>query len=272
MKFLIGILFSLLFTFLNVNAQNGNYELGARSLALSGSTTTISDAYSGFNNIGALAGNRGISVCFSSSILFEIPELLKIGFGLNGELFKGIGSVNIYRFGNGDLSEQKISLGYSHQIRFISLGIQLSYVQFLISGYGSAGSISLEFGGLIKFSKKFIIGSYLLHPFGSSRRSENLSFLNTISKAGISYRPSEYLMANIDFKWKFKEEIIVIVGFEYLIRGKVALRAGFNIDTLQSTMGIGLSPGKFRLDYAVMIHPVLGISNELSVNINFYDP
>jgi hypothetical protein len=272
MRFLIGILVCLHFVNLNAFTQNGSYELGARSLGLSGSTITVSDAYAGFNNIGALAGQQGISVCFSSSILYGIPELLKIGIGLNGELLKGIGSVNIYRFGNGDLSEQKISLGYSHQIRFVSLGIQISYIQFLISSYGSAGSLSLEIGGLIKFSKKFIIGGYLFHPLGSGRKSDNPDFLNTILKTGVSYRPSENLMANIEYKWNFGRELILFAGLEYMVRGKVALRTGFNINSLQSTMGIGFRPGKFRLDYAVLIHPVLGISNELSVNVNFSDP
>lgn len=272
MKFLIEILLCLYFSCLIANAQNGNYELGARSLGLSGSTVTISDAYSGFNNIGALADLRGISVCFSSSFLYGIPELLKIGIGLNGELFKGVGSINIYRFGNGDLSEHKISLGYSHKIRFISIGIQLSYIQYLISNYGSAGSLSLEFGGLVRFSKKIIIGGYLFHPFVSGERYEALSFLNTVLKYGLSYRPSENLMANIECKWKVSQNHIVIIGLEYLVRGKIALRTGFNIDTLQSTLGIGFRPGKFRLDYAVLIHPVLGISNELSVNINFAEP
>jgi hypothetical protein len=143
---------------MNARAQNGNYELGARSLGLSGTTITLSDTFAGFNNIGALADQDGISLCFSSAMLYGIPELLKIGIGLNGELFNGVGSVNIYRFGNQNLSENKIGVGYSHRIRFISLGIQLSYIQFLISNYGSAGTLSLEFGGLIEFSPKVVIG------------------------------------------------------------------------------------------------------------------
>lgn len=272
MKFLIGILFCLHFAFLKASAQNGNFELGARSMGISGTTITISDAYAGFNNIGALAGQKGISACFSSSILYGIPELLKIGVALNSGLFKGVGSVNVYRFGNRNLSEQKISLGYSHQIRFVSLGIQLGYTQVLIPNYGSAGSVSFEFGGLIKFSRKIIIGGYLFYPLVVGQRSDYPGFLLTILKTGLSYRPSEDLMANIEYKCKFSTASVVTVGFEYVIRGKVALRTGFNINTLQSTMGIGFRTGKFRLDYAVMIHPVLGISNELSVNVNFSNP
>ena len=272
MRFLIGILLCLHFADHNAVAQNGSYVSGARSLGVSGTSLTISDAYAGFNNIGALAGQRGVSVCFSSSILYGIPELLKIGFGLNGELFKGIGSVNIYRFGKGNLSEQKISLGYSRQIRYVSLGIQLGYIHFHVSNYGSAGSLSLEFGGLLKVSKKVVVGGYFFHPFGSLRKTEHPGFLNTILKTGLSYRPSENLMANIEYKWNFGTELLLSAGLEYLVRGKVALRTGFNINTLQSSMGLGFRPGKFRLDYAVRMHPALGISNELSVNVNFSDP
>jgi len=257
---------------MNARAQNGNYELGARSLGLSGTTVTISDAYAGFSNIGALADHPATSVCFSSAMLYGIPELLKIGIGLSGELFNGVGSVNLYRFGDQHLSEHKISVGYSHKIRFISLGVQLSYIQFLISNYGSAGTLSLEFGGLINFNQKFVVGGYFFHPFKLGQKFEKLSFLSTMLKTGLSYRPSENLMVNIEYKWNGKMEHFLIFGFEYLVRGKIALRTGFNIETLQSTMGIGFRPGKFRLDYAIMIHPVLGVSHEFSVNINFQQP
>ncbi len=272
MKFLIGILFCTHFAYLKARSQNGNFELGARSMGMSGTTITISDAYAGFNNIGALAGQKGISACFSSSILYGIPELLKIGAGLNAGLLKGVGCVNVYRFGSGDLSEQKISLGYSHQIRFISLGIQLGYIQVLIPNYGSGGSVSFEFGGLIKVGRKIIVGGYLFHPLGNGQKPGYPGFLNTILKTGLSYRPSENLMANIEYKWKISTTSVVTLGFEYMIGGKVPLRTGFNMNTLQSTMGIGFRPGKFRLDYAVMIHPVLGLSNELSVKVNFSNP
>lgn len=272
MKFLFRILFCILLACMNTNAQNGNYESGARSLGLSGANITLSDAYSGFNNIGALADNYGITVCFSSSMLYGMPELLGIGIGLNGKIFKGVGSVNLYRFGNQDLSEHKISAGYCHRIRFISLGIQLSYIQYLISNYGSAGSMSIEFGGLIKFSKKIIIGGYLFHPLGFGQKFEQLNFLHTNLKTGLSYRPSENLMINIEYKWSGNKEHFMIFGLEYMIRGKFALRTGFNIDTLKSSMGLGFKPGKFRLDYALMIHPVLGISHEFSISINFKEP
>ncbi len=272
MKFLIRIIFCLLPVYMNAVAQNGNYELGARSFGLSDASITLTDAYSGFNNIGALANHHGTSVCFSSSMLYGIPELLKIGLGINGELLNGIGSINLYRFGDQHLSEHKIGVGYSHRIRSISLGVQLSYIQFIISGYGSAGSMSLEIGGIIELCPKFLLGGYLFHPLLSRQRFEHLNFLPTILKTGLSYRPSGNLMANIEYKWNGNKEHSLILGIEYLIRGKVALRTGINTKSLQSTMGLGFRPGKFRLDYAIMIHPVLGISQEFSVNINFQHP
>lgn len=272
MKFLIRIIFCMLPVYLNAVAQNGNYELGARSLGLSGANITLTDAYSGFNNIGALADHHGTSVCFSSSMLYGIPDLLKIGLGFTGELFNGIGCVNLYRFGDQHLSEHKIGVGYSQRIRFISLGVQLSYIQFLISGYGSAASLSLEIGGLIEFSPKFLLGGYLFHPLLSGQRFGQLNFLPTILKTGLSYRPSGNLMTNVEYKWNGNMEHSLILGIEYLVRGKVALMTGLNTKSLQSTMGLGFSPGKFRLDFAIMIHPVLGISQEFSVNINFQHP
>jgi hypothetical protein len=57
-------------------------------------------------------------------------------------------------------------------------------------------------------------------------------------------------------------------GLEYIIREKIMLRTGVTLETLRSSFGIGFRPGRFRIDYAADVHPLLGISHEFSVTLN----
>jgi hypothetical protein len=57
-------------------------------------------------------------------------------------------------------------------------------------------------------------------------------------------------------------------GMEYLIREKFSLRTGTNIRTLRSSFGLGFSAGEIKIDYAAEVHPLLGISQEISFSVH----
>jgi hypothetical protein len=56
-------------------------------------------------------------------------------------------------------------------------------------------------------------------------------------------------------------------GFEYFLAGFVALRAGGEVATGTFSCGTGLTLDGCDLDYAVTLHPDLGISHYLSLTI-----
>jgi hypothetical protein len=268
MKVITGILSCILLLNFKADAQNGNYNLGARSMGISNTSITISDAFASFNNIGALASQNNLSAYFSSSILYGIPGLLIVGAGLNRALLKGTATINFFRFGDDLFNEHKIGLGYSHKIRFISLGLQVNYIQYNIQGYGSSAVISFEFGGVIEICPELLLGAYIFNPTQSDPFHEQSNFLPTILKAGISYKPAENLMINAEYHSCLFLNQYWIFGMEYLIREKVALRTGITLDTFRSTFGVGVKPGKLEINYAIDIHPILGISHEFSLTIN----
>jgi hypothetical protein len=246
------------------NAQNGHYVSGGRSMGMSDTAITLSDAFSPFNNIGSLASCRELNVYFTSALLYGIPGLLKIAAGLNGQIFKGVGTFNIYRFGDGLFNEHKLGVGYSHQIRHISLGLQLSYTQFKMEGYGIVRQVSFELGGVIKICPEVFLGAYVFWPPRLSDNTGTIGLSTALLKTGLSYRPVTKLMINLEYHHYLHSRRYWTFGIEYVIRERIALRSGMNLEAFHSTFGIGFFPGKLMIDYAVSIHPVLGISHEFS--------
>jgi len=172
---------------------------------------------------------------------------------------------DFWEIGGWEFNEHKVGLGYSHQIHFVSLGIQINYIQFNIDGYGSSGLVVLEFGGIVKILPELRFGAYIFNPAQSDPYHDRSGILPMLLKAGLSYRPVPNLMLNIEYHYYLYIKRSLSIGLEYVIREKVAVRTGINLWTQRSTFGIGFSPGKFQINYAVDVHPLLGISHEFSV-------
>lgn len=265
MKCFLRILTCILFVQFTAYAQNGNYNAGGRSRGMSNTSITISDAFAAYNNIAALATQKDHSLCFFSSMYYGTHGLFTLGAGINGKILKGTASLNFYRFGDDLFNEHKVGLGYSHKIRFVSLGIQINYIQFNIDGYGSSGLVVMEFGGIVKILPELHFGAYIFNPTQSDPYRDRSGILPMLLKAGLSYRPVTNLMLNIEYQYHLYVKRSLSIGMEYVIREKVAVRSGINLWTQRSTFGIGFSPGRFQINYAVDVHPLLGISHEFSV-------
>jgi hypothetical protein len=268
MIFLFRILICILLLQITANAQNGNYNAGARSRSLANTSLTISDAFASYNNVAALAPQEGISIGFFSAMFYGIPGLFTIGLALNSPIFKGTATLNFYRFGDDLFNEHKVGLGYSHKIRFVRLGLQINYIQYKIESYGSKGLLVLEFGGLVQIFPELLFAAYIFNPTQSDPYHEKSGFLPVLLKTGISYRPVANLMLNIEYQHYLFTKRSLSIGMEYLIRGKFSLRTGISLWTLRSTYGIGFNTLRLNFNYAVDIHPLLGLSHEFSVTLN----
>jgi hypothetical protein len=200
-------------------------------------------------------------------MLYGFSGLLKVAAGLNGEVLKGMGTINLYRFGDDLLNEHKLGIGYSHKIRYVSIGLQLNYIQYRIEGYGSAGSVSVEFGGVVELLPEIHFGAYIFRPVISNADPDSGGFLPTLLKTGLSYRPVSNLMLNVEYQYYIFTGQYLSFGMEYVAREKIALRTGINLQTLRSTFGIGFCPNRLKIDYAIDLHPLLGLSHEFTAII-----
>ena len=257
---------SLLMLFIsNLYAQQGHYSLGARSRGMANASITLFDGFAAYNNPAGLSKTKGHALFFSCKNHYGLNGLFTIGAGYNSRIFSGVGSLNFFRFGDHLLNEHKIGLGFSHKIRFISLGLQFNYIQLNMEGYGRRRWLAIEFGGIVEISKNIIVASHIFNLSNSLFR-KGFSDLPVIIKAGISYRPVEPLMFNIEYEHTLDQFSLIKIGMEYALKGTVFLRSGVVVDNHKPTFGIGFKPRKFYVNYSLEIHPILGCSQELSVS------
>jgi hypothetical protein len=250
----------------HIYAQSGDYRMGGRAMGMGNASSTVSDEWSAYHNVGALAGkDQKPSVCFAYQSLYAVEGLGKTAAGITWPHNKFCGTINFFRFGDVIFNETRMGIGFSHKIRFVSLGIQVNYLQYVIENFGNRGMIYFDAGGLAEIFPGLWIGAFIqnINQARISRwTGEKFPFVMNL---GISYRPQDFLMFNIDIEKDSRYYPFLKAGLEYAIHDKVYLRTGIGTDPVRNFFGIGFKPNRFKIDYALSTQNHLGFSHEFSM-------
>lgn len=272
-RFVLLLLLCAVLVKVEVLAQSGLEALprGARSLGLGNAHTTLGDVWSIFNNIGALSHISSSQVTFAYDHRMNMNELTTLSAGA---VIKGENSAlgfGVSSFGSELFSQQQIGIGFSNQLGIASLGLKVSYFQTSIEGFGRGASPLLEFGGVAELTPELFFGAHVYNITMSKYGKNTLERLPTLVKAGISYRPSEKVMANIEAEKDILLEPLIKMGIEYNLLDRFWARAGMNTSPGKLFFGIGFKPRRFHIDYAMTQHPALGAFHHFSFNYVFTD-
>jgi hypothetical protein len=249
-------------------AQSGNETLpkGARSSGLGNAHVTLGDVWSVFNNIGGLSRSEASQVSFAYDHRLNLNELttLAVAAVLKGE--KSALGIGVSTFGSDYFSQSQFGLGFSNQLGIASLGIKVNYFQTSIEGFGTGRAAVIEFGGVAELTPELFFGAHIYNP-GRARYGKNSpDHLPTVVKAGISYRPSDKLMLNVEAEKDILLDPLVKIGLEYNLMDKIWARTGLNTFAQSLFFGIGFHFRKIQLDYAMNQHPQLGYTHHFSFN------
>lgn len=261
-----------LIAFQPVFAQQGDYSFGARSTGMGGASTALADPYSSFNNAGGAAVCRQSTLVFSIRNLYSMEGMFAIGAAWNRQFRRGKLLVTLYRFGDDLFSDQKLGVGYSHRIRFISLGLKVSYFQQRIETSGTSTTILIEAGGMVLLGEHLRIGAFILNPNRASLGKVSPEPVPVVLKAGLAWLPGEGITFSLDIRKVIgdaDDRPGVAVGLEYILRDIIPVRAGAVFNPAKFSAGTGLSLKKFRIDYGGIVDPFLGLSHEISVIYQF---
>lgn len=254
-----------------VLAQSGLEALprGARSVGIGNAHTTLGDVWSIFNNIGALSHISSSQITFAYDHRMNMNELTTLSAGA---VIKGENSafgLGVSSFGSELFSQSQIGIGFSNQLGITSLGIKVSYFQTSIEGFGRGASPLLEFGGVAELTPELFFGAHVYNITMSKYGKNSLERLPTVVKTGISYRPSEKVMVNIEAEKDILLDPLIKTGVEYNLLDRFWARAGMNTNPGKLFFGIGFKPRNFHLDYAMTQHPNLGSFHHFSFNYVF---
>ena len=248
-----------------LHAQDGNYDFGARSAALAGSSITIGDGWSAFNNVGLLANVDHPTIGVSYQNRYNIAEFQTIG-GFAAIPIKGfVAGLKYYKFGDDLYNQQLIGMSVSHQLQLVSLGLGANWIQTHTEGLQTRRIWAVEMGGSAELIPNWILGAHIFNL-----RHGNIHPLSM--KAGISYRPGTALMINTEIEKQLEVGELLKFGMEYQVISWVFLRTGFQLqkDELEQTQinahfGFGIQPKWFLFDYAFVNTNNLGATHEISL-------
>jgi hypothetical protein len=257
---------------LNLTAfsQTDNPSMGARSAGLGNASATLSDGWAFYNNISGTAGQKDIQAGCAFQNRFGIKALNTVAAAFIYPLKSGVPSMGFSRFGDSHYHVQKVSAGFAHKIGHMSLGVKASYLQVGIEELNTRRAFVLEFGGIAEISKQVIFGGHIYNINqasllgGSSKEA-----VPVIMKAGLSYRPIEKLMINVETQKDLRHKPSFKTGIEYYVVEKLCLRTGISTQSFNTFFGAGFHNQSLTIDYAFSSHSQLGVSNELSLSYRF---
>ncbi len=246
-------------------AQSGTYTLGARSTGLAGASISIADEYSLFNNVGAMGRVSSSALFAGYQSRYGISEFQVVNGGALYHHRIGTAGIGYFKSGDSRFSEQHIHLAVGNQIQKVSLGLAVDVIQYTIESIGVMRVVVIEFGGLIELTPQLFLGAQLFNLAQAELNREPSDPIPTTMKAGISYRPTQELMLNMEVEKDLDFPEILKVGIEYRIIKDCYLRTGIKAKPFYGAYGIGFYPGRYKFDYALSNNVDLGNVHELSL-------
>ena len=258
-----------------VRAGNEPAPAGARAVGLAGAAAPLADAWSLTNNIGGLGWLTSPTVSVYADNRFGVSAFRTGGLAgaapiRGGKL--GVGGFDVLRFGDDIYSETRAGFGYAYRQGPFSLGVKADMWQLATEGLPSRRAVALSLGGLVQLRPKLWLGAYGYNINQAHLNKDTGERLPTLLKGGLSYRPGERLLVNLELHKNIDLPAAVVGGVEYQPHPVVAVRAGFNALTEAFNFGLGARTRGIQLDYALGTQSRLGLSHHVGLTYTFGSP
>ena len=163
--------------------------VGARLNSIGDASVTVSDAFSVFSNPSSLSGLTKSSAALFVDHRYNVSGLNTVAFAYNHFVRNTRISTGTSRFGDELLNHSRIELAFAHKIRMVSLGGGLGYHQLSVSENGVGRAVTLQFGGMVHVSPRFLYGAHVYNMLRSKVARESQIYHPVLMKMGFSYLP-----------------------------------------------------------------------------------
>lgn len=238
---------------------------GARSKGLGNLKVNLPDAWSVFNNIGALDRAKASEIALGYDHRYGLKELTSLDLAGLIKTNNGTFGVGIARFGGKLFNQQLFGIGYSQTLGIASFGAKVDWFQTQIQDFGTGNSLVLSIGGVADLGPNIQMGAYFsnLNRAKVSKNSED--HLPTLISFGIKYTPISDLQIQLEAEKDILVKPTIKAGIEYKIQEWVILRTGVNSNPSRLFFGLGLRPKNFLIDYAMGQNTALGSTHHVSL-------
>lgn len=242
---------------------------GARSQGMGNTKVFLPDAWTYFNNIGALDRIEETQVSAGFDSRFGISELntLDLTWGWKNE-FGTIG-LGVSRFGGKLFNQQLLGVGFSNTLGIVSLGAKVDWFQTSIEGFGTGNAFLFSLGGIAELGPRFFLGANFTNLNRAKFSQNSEQRLPTVVQMGISYLPGETVRILAEIEKDIELDPILRAGIEYQLNQWIFLRTGISSNPARISFGLGLRKDQFGFDYAYGQNTALGRTHHLSLVLKF---
>lgn len=269
MRNIISIVFSLLL----INKVFGygfTHPIGGNAVSMGGVSTCERGLWSLQNNPAGLTAisSWDLGIHYENRWMLRETGDKSAGFGIRMERLGSIGFI-VHQFGSDAYSESQFGIAYARDFGpHLQMGLRADYLLFHFGdSYPNRSSLGFEFGIQSSINEKLMLGFTLCCPLVEGQKSSNA--LPLVARTGIRYRFCEGLSGYCDIEKDSQHEGLGLHGgFEYELFSTIQLRAGMQMNPDVFSFGIGYMISIVHVDIAAEMHPLLGTSIQVSMNIN----
>ncbi len=238
---------------------------GARSQGMGNTKIFLPDAWTYFNNIGALDRIRETQVSAGFDSRFGISDLNTVDLALGWKNEFGTIGLGISRFGGKLFNQQLLGVGFSNTLGIVSLGAKADWFQTQIEGFGTGNAFIFSFGGVAELGPKFFLGANFSNLNRAKLSQNNEQRLPTAVQMGFCYLPTETVRIIAEIEKDIALNPVFKTGLEYQLRNWVHLRTGISSNPARMSFGLGIRKDHFGFDYSYGQNTALGRTHHLSL-------
>ena len=253
-----------------VMAGNDGFSYGPRALGTGQISVLHTDAWSNFNNIGALGWIKQSTVAAGYENRFNQGAFSQIAFCAAIPTKKlGVAGISVSKFGGEIFNQSRAQLAWGKAFGLASIGLQAQWYQVAAVNFQTRHHLLINFGGLAQLTPKIQFGASISNVNQAKASEFQDEKIPIIVKGGISYMPSKKVKLMAEVQEDLDLETTLKVGIEYQVMEKFWLRTGFNTQTYLGSGGLGLEWRNWQFNYAICNQPQVGWSNSLGLNYQF---
>jgi hypothetical protein len=234
--------------------------LGADKAAMAYTGVASSDHWSGFYNQALMAGQTSFSAAFAIESPFTVAEMSEEALSLILPVNNTPLGLVVSHFGNGQYSMIFGGIGSAVNIaEGFSAGIQADFISQRGAGdYSDKITATFEAGLAARLTPRIMFGIHVVNPLSS------FNSLPSSLRAGIAWRLSPDFLFAFETSKVTEEPLTLHIGLDWLLKSKIALRAGYLSSPSSLTFGTGFIIGPLQADTGFIINQRTGVTPSLS--------
>lgn len=245
-------------------AQSASTLMGARAMGMGFSSSTSTDEWSLFNNVGGLGKVNQAGANFAYEIRPALIGANRLAASILTPIKIGTVGMGLFRFGDDVYSEHLVSLGFGSSVGNTSLGTKVNYIQYQAESFGTNTATSIDFGGVTQITSQISVGAYITNLTQSKLIGTDGERLPTKLVAGLGLRPSEKIFIATEIEKDLDYQAAWRSGLEYAIYKKVFFRTGFNMSPNAAYFGLGAQKRNLKVDCAIKFNQLTGTAQQAS--------